>query len=421
MIAPHQQAFADTARPYEGLFWGTGCAKTRAALYAVRECNGSILIIAPKTSVQKKQWEYEAYVLGLTAPDVVSYEMFRRDWRTLKKYKAIIADEAHKAFGVEARMIRKNKQWVPKTSLIFEYLLAYLEQTKPRYFIPATATPNKTAMSIWAAATLLGHHWDYKAFREEFYYRLPTHIYTQCRGKEYRKKLAERTAQIGQILRLEDIKEVPPQTFMTVSIIPTAEQTTMLKTLPSRFTDQSALRSKRHQVENGVLYEDTYSPSTHKVSKEITRIDSAKIDYILERAIEFPKMVIFATYTEQVYAIAEALKKNTTGEVYCFTGATKNRKEIETNAEAAESAYIVAQASISSEWELKSCPIMIFASLSNRAIDYIQAQGRIQRYDAVKKNLYIHLVTTYKRSIDERWFDTIMNGRDFNEALYETQ
>jgi len=420
LIAPHQNSFSLKSRKYEGLFHGTGTGKTRTALYSVRRYSGSILIVAPKTTVQKKQWEYESQVLGLKPPTVISYETFRRDYTKLPKFKAVIADEAHRLFGVMPTMCRRNKEWVPKASQIFEAMQWYLAERQPVRFIPATATPNKTPMSIWAAAKLLGHDWSYRDFRDSFYHRLPMDriVYAPHRDQASMDALAEKTREIGQVLRLADIKDVPVQTYKTEYLPINARQSALLKTLPAKFPDPSALRTKKHQIENGILYEDIFDEKTKKVSRKVLSFPNEKVDYIVERSIEFPKMIVFANYTEQVDIIAAALEKE--GKlVFKMTGKTKDRKAVETAAEAAESAYIIAQSSVSSEWEFKTCPVVIFASLSNKSIDYIQGQGRPQRYDAIKHNLYIHLIADHKESVDRRWFETIMSGRDFNEALYD--
>lgn len=426
MIAPHQQHFAETARPYEGLWHGTGTGKTRTALHTVREHDGSILVIAPKTTVQKKQWQHEAKVLGLHEPVVISKEQFRRDYTELPHYGAVIVDEAHYVFGVTPNTRQRNKVRIPKASQLFEALDWYLKERSPDRLILATATPNKTPMGIWAASCLLHSNkalelpqWDFYEFRNRFYVRLPMDnvIYAPKRTQEAMDDLATLTRSLGHVLRLEDIKDVPEQTFRTVEFDLTAEQRAVLRDLPGAYTDQTALRAKRHQVENGLLYEDLFHEKVKRVYRQTQLVDNEKIDYIRERAIEFPKMVIFANYTAQVESISKALMKD--GKVvHMLTGETENRKEMLEMAEAAESAYVVAQAAVSSEWEFKSCPVMIFASLSNKSLDYIQGKGRIQRYDAVKHNLYIHLVTDHKDSIDARWFETIMSGRDFNEALH---
>jgi hypothetical protein len=424
-LAKHQRQFAKTARPYEGLWHGTGCAKTRTALHTVQDYDGSILVIAPKTTVHKQQWQYEAKVLGMKAPTVISKETFRRDHQILNRFRVVIVDEAHCICGMQPNTRRINKREVPKTSQLYDSVLWYITNHRPERLILSTATPNKTPMSVYAASVLLGHKWDFYDFRSEFYTILPMDlpwgqvVYAPRRTKIVMDALAERTRELGQVLRLEDLKDIPEQTYRTVEFELTAQQKKQIELLPSMFTGDATLRGKRHQIENGILYSDVFDPKTNRIIKKTQRFDNAKLDYILERADEFEKMVIFANYTEQVNMIADALRKEGKENVFVMDSSTKDRKAVETQAEKLQSAYIVAQASVSSEWEYKSAPVVIFASLSNKSLDYIQGKGRVQRYDKVKKNLYIHLKTTYKGSIDAKWFDTIMSGRDFNEALFD--
>lgn len=419
-LAPHQIEFAKTCKPYTGLWFGTGTGKTLTALNSLKPFDGDILVIAPKTTVHKKQWQYEASVLGMKEPTVISKEKFRTDWKTLKRFGAVVVDEAHHVLGVSPNPIWKNRQRTIATSQLFENLKQYLSRHRPDRLILATATPNSSPMKVWAASVLLGRNWDFNTFRDDFYFLLPMERprYSPLRTKEAIEKLAGATRLLGHVLKLEDIKDVPPQTYRTETFELTNAQIKALKTLPSRFTGDATLRTKRHQIENGVLYEDVFDPETNRIVRKTERFDNNKIDYIVERSYEFKKMIIFANYTEQVDAIAEALQKEGRN-VYTLDSRTKDRKQVCDDAEAAESAYIVAQASVSSEWEFKSCPVVIFASLSNKNLDYIQGCGRVQRYDRVKKNLYIHLVTDYKGAVDKRWYDCIMSGKDFNEALHE--
>jgi predicted helicase len=59
---------------------------------------------------------------------------------------------------------------------------------------------------------------------------------------------------------------------------------------------------------------------------------------------------------------------------------------------------------------------MIFASRSYAIADYIQAQGRIQRTNHIKKNLYINLIV--QGGVDEGVHDCLENKKDFSERIY---
>jgi hypothetical protein len=418
MIAPHQQQFSDTSRAYDGLYHCTGSGKTRTAIYTVRAHAGSILVVAPKTSVQKGQWVKEAEKLGITPPVVISKETFRSQALMLPRYDAVIFDEAHHILGVTPNTRRRNKKVIPKASQLFECALWYVKTHAPKRVILATATPNKTPMSVWAAAKLIGLSWDWYQFRDDFYFRLPMdrEVWAPYRDDDAVQRLGEKTRETGQTLRLDDIREVPEQIFKKVSVSLTKEQIEAKKKLYLLTSNPS--RQKYHEIENGILYLDEFNQKTGRVERKTVEYANEKVEHILELATEFPKMVIFANYSAQVEMIAKALEDAGKQCVLRLTGKTENRGEIEVRAEQSESAYIVAQASVSSEWEFKTCPVMVFASMSNRSVDHIQGLGRIQRYDHIKRNIYIYLVADDKGCVDSDWYDTIQSGKDFNDAMY---
>ena len=138
------------------------------------------------------------------------------------------------------------------------------------------------------------------------------------------------------------------------------------------------------------------------------------IEKILDYASEYPKMLVFAKYTAQINAIAEALK----GEGYnvrTLTGATEDRDEVIKYANEND-CILVAQCSVSAGWEVPTCPIVIFASMSYSVVDRIQSEGRIHRANHLKKNLFVTLVV--KGGIDEAVYKSIQNKQDFNEMIY---
>jgi superfamily II DNA or RNA helicase len=144
---------------------------------------------------------------------------------------------------------------------------------------------------------------------------------------------------------------------------------------------------------------------TDQLSNKTTIFKSHKIDYILERAQEFPKLLIFANYTAQINEIERAL----TAEGYTvstLTGATKDRTFIKKVDESPDPHIIIAQNAISAGYELPSFPCVIYASKSWRYVDNEQSLGRVLRANHLKKNLYIHLVVT---GCDKDCHDTILS------------
>ena len=265
-------------------------------------------------------------------------------------------------------------------------------------------------MTVWAAARLLGYDWNFYQWREAFYQRLPMpgrEVYTQKQTEECKDRLAKVVHILGYVGRLEEWFDVPEQTFKNDYVNLREGQKKRLKELKLEFPDPIVCLGKRLQVENGVLTGDEYTSAE--------RLPNEKLDRILHYAEEFPRLIIWAKYTGQIQYYYEELAKKKYN-VHLLTGTTKNRDTLFKTLKNASKAILIAQCQISAGWEWKECPVMIFASRSYSISDMTQSQGRIQRTDAIKKNLYINLIT--RGGVDEAVHECLETKKDFSERVY---
>lgn len=405
MYYAHQQAIIDEDKPKCGIFTGTGSGKTRTALALAR---GNTLIVCPKTQKEDGNWERDNHLeLDIT---VISKETFRRDYKSLPRFNTIIVDEAHTVLGITPNTRQRKKKIIPKASQLFEALQEFIENTGPERLYLVTATPIRSPMTVYGAGILLGKDWNFYQFRDTFYTRLPMpgrEVYTPKNDSETKERLANVVRKLGYVGRLEDFFDVPEQTYKVDYVSLTDSQKKRLKDIKLEYPEPIVQIGKRHQIENGVLAGDEYSKPEE--------FSCEKIDKILDYAIEFPKMVIFAKYTAQIDKISTVLMREGY-KVLQLTGATKDRGEVILEAQNAPQCIVVAQAQVSAGYELPDFPIMIFASMPWSVVDRVQAEGRILRANHLKKNLYITLVT--KGGVDEAVYKAIQNKQDFNEKLY---
>lgn len=424
----HQKKIIDADPKKAGLFLGTGSGKTRTALLLAR---GEILVICPKTQKEDANWEREYrtiiedevknYKKGNQVRTikpkltVMSKEEFRRDASGLPRFTTVIVDEAHTCLGVTPSTRQRARQTIPKASQLFEALASYIERTKPERLYLCTATIIKSPFTVWAAAYLLKPlpfdkmMSSYFDFRQKYYTKLPMpgrDVWAPRKDAKTKDALAEMVRSIGHVGRLEDFFDVPDQTFITKYVELTKEQKDAIKDLHLDYPDPLVRVGKRHQVENGVLSGDEFNESTE--------FSNGKIDKILELAAEFPRMIIFAKYRAQIAMIQEALTKDGFP-TWTLTGDTKDRGEVIKQAGMLDGVLIV-QAQISAGWEVPLTPVVVFASMSYSFVDRVQAEGRVQRANNIKKNLYIDLVV--KGGIDEAVQEAISNKKDFDERIY---
>jgi len=411
----HQKKIVSDDFKWFGNWQGTGSAKTRSCLELAE---GSVLVICPKQQKLDRTWEINAEKFDIILNmKVMSKEEFRRDWDSILEYDTVIVDEAHDFFGVYPQTVQRKLVKYPKTSQMFESLRSYLQKHPPKRFYLATATPVSKPFNLFAIAKLFGVNWDYFKFRDKYYIEIQRGVWIPRKTKALQERLSRLTKRFGYTGSLQDFFDVPEQTHKTIYVPLTKEQMVALNTLEMEEADPLIKRGRMRTIENGVLYKNEVvqvAGKNHKILKIAELFKNNKIETILQYAEEFPKLLIFANYTAQIESIAKELR--TKGyKVFELTGKSKDRGNIISTAESSERAIVVAQASVSSGYELPSFPCCIFASKHTRFLNYEQGLGRILRSNKLKKNLYIHLVV--KGGSDEKCHQTILEGKDFQEKI----
>lgn len=427
----HQQAIVDEDPTHAGLWLGTGSGKTITALML---SHGNVLVIAPKTQVEDRNWE-RAWVevigdfeLNHKIPGracncckgakkrtltVMTFDKFKAIAHELDRFDTVIGDEIHGMLGVMPNTKSVKRVEVYAASQRFEALRDYVQRVQPERVYLCSATIVKSPLTVWGAEVILGKHDgsmnDFMHFRYEFYTKLPMpgrQVYVAKKDDQTKFKLAERVKAIGYIGRLDDYFDVPEQTFRTIHVELTKKQEDRIKKLRLEFPEPIVRLGKRLQVENGVLAGDQFNAPE--------RFDNAKVDKILELAEEFPRMIVFAKYTAQINEIQDALTDAGIA-TWRLTGDTKDRGTVIKEANEADG-VLICQAQISAGWEVPNTPVMVFASRTYSFVDYQQALGRILRANHLKKNLYINLVV--KGGVDDAVDSALMNKQDFDDKLY---
>jgi len=396
----------------KGLFFGTGVGKTRLGLELAE---GSTLVICLKQGRDDLTWERNAKEFDIVVNmKVISKEDMRRDWDLLPEFDTVIIDECHKVFGVTADTVQRNYIQIPKTSQIFQAVYSYLKKHPPKRLYLCSATPVSKPMNLWAIAQLFGVNWNFFDFRNKYYLKIKN-FWIVKKDDKLKDDMARLVKHFGYVGSLNDFFDVPEQTHKTVEIELSEEQRVALKRLSTQEADPRVRSARMRTIENGLLYGKKVE-SKGKVdimTNQTILYKSYKIDYILERALEFPKLLIFANYTAQINQIAKELREEGYT-VSTLTGATKDRTFIKTVDVSDKPHIIIAQSCISAGYELPSFPCVIYASKSWQFVDYEQSLGRVLRSNHLKKNLYIHLVV---KGMDLNCHKVVMSGADFQEML----
>lgn len=403
----HQQGLVNLAPKRHLLAWKVGTGKSKAALAVAQKHGGSTLVICTKTLKQARKWEVEYSELhGTVYTDigrgnllVISKEEFRRDVRTLPKFDNIIVDEAHLGFGNMKAQLHKA-------------LMAYIKVHSPQCVLLLTGTPyTSSPNSIYSLARILGHNWNYMHFRDQFFMQryLGSRVIFEPR-KGIEEDLANKVREMGSIVRMEDCADVPEQTFIDEKFPMTAAQKKAMKKLETSETNPLTKFGKAHQIAQGILIGNEYAATE--------TFEAAKNARVKELAIENEKLVVFSRFNAHLDLLREMLEAESIPTLM-LRGDTKDKGEVIELANRLRRVVLLVQAECAEGYELPTFDTMVFASLSYSYVKYAQAQGRVQRINALKKNVYIHLTT--EASADGPVREAMDNKIDFSEAIFTRQ
>ena len=395
----HQKRFLEKNPDRALLCHGTGTGKTITAirwgdLKSIEK--EKILVVCPKSL--KENWIRNIRTHSKAERviwSVLTKEEFRRDHKELPYYGIVIVDEAHYFSGIKSQMTKA--------------LATFCKDNEIQYRLLLTATPYlSTPWNIYTLARHLGHAWSYPEFEWKFFYKIRMGMRSIPVIKEGMEgEIAELVAKIGDVVRLDECIDVPPQIFETERLELTSAQQKRIKKINEinpivRFT-------YTHEVENGVLKSDGFT--------EDEFFDNNKTDRIIELCKEVDKVAVVCRYNLQIDALKAEIEKSVPGKaVHVIRGDVKDRQAVVDDIERADRAIVLIQGACSEGYELPSVGLIVFASLDFSYKNYVQMCGRFLRINKPKKNVYIHLVID--GGVDEAVMEAMEKKQDFAIEIY---
>lgn len=390
----HQKRFLKKNPDKTLLCWDTGTGKTRTAIeYAKQNFATQIIAVCPKALKENWMREIIKYQGNYLNPwRIYSKEEFRRDWETTPKAEVLIIDEAHYFSGMKSQMSKSLRKYIKKHNI--------------KYILLMTATPYmSTPWNIYVLARHLGHDWSYMKFRDKFFQDryIGRRVVPEVKPG-MQDEVAKLVARIGDVVRLDECADVPDQVFETELFQLTAQQDKAAKTLME--TNPVVRYTKYHQIENGTLKGDEFTENSFFPSNKLERIKD-----IVE---EHKKVAIICRYNLQIDLYEKEL--NFKGNIFVIRGSVKDRDSVVQEIERSDSCIVLINAACSEGYELPSIGMIVFASMSFSYKDYKQMLGRFLRINALKKNVYLHLVTD--EGVDVAVYGSIMKKQNFDVAIY---
>jgi superfamily II DNA or RNA helicase len=365
----HQQRYMDERnRNRDLLVWEMQTGKTAVACEWIKyRKHIKILVVCPKSIVAK--WKRELVEWGAVA-DVVSRDHVKKI--DLKNYGGLVLDEAQ-----DFASPLFTKQRSARAMVIYNYIKCH----PLACVLLLSATPiRSTSWNLHTLACYLNVIYPFREFRDEFFF------FTDMYGKwhyeprnDWRFKIRPYLENLADIVLLKDCIDVPDHTHQIINIKQTKK------------VDKSLEWHERHRAEQ--------SDAKWKELKAL--IDG------------YRKVIVVVYYKDQIDDYVKRIGNDRP--VFVLDGRTKDQNQVIEDAKQTDDCVFLLQASMGAGFSAAEFSVMIFASMSFKYVDYIQATGRLNSTENIHKNNYIYLIGG---ECDKAVYDTIISGHDFNPHKY---
>lgn len=378
-LYPHQEKFLKDNPRGAILCWETGTGKTHVSKLWVNLGTRRKLpvVVCPKQIV--KDWEdVGAYVY--------SFEQFKKamkEGRLPSNPTAIICDEA----DMMASPLFEAKKRSQRTEDLFNYIM----QNPQADVLLLSATPVRSTPANMHTLLVLSRIKPatkecWLSYRDRYYALtnmpyLPRPAWLPRPG--WQMMMRELIDKYTYTALMSDVVDLPEETHEVIKLkAPDYEQNSEWE--PARQFAED------HRLEQA------------KKDTEIKKISRG-----------YRKVVVVAKYRSQIDELSKSLSKER--QTFVLDGRTKDVARVIADAEASPECYLVVQAQVAAGFELPSFAVMIFASMSYGARDYIQMKGRVKRINALKPLKYYYLLAG---RCDSMVYDSVKKGLDFIPSAY---
>lgn len=397
----HQQKELERNCPKSGLWHGTGSGKTVTAIELANKNANSVLVVVPNLGgmlIDKWQKAINNYGRDGIIWKIITKETFRRDFKSIPYYDALIWDEAHALGNEKSQMNRAARAWI--------------KVLKPKFVWLLTATPflSDAPASVLSYGHILGRDdWKWTEFRSRFYKEryIGRRVIFEPR-KDIESDLAALMREIGSVVSLSDCYDVPDHIIEEELFEPTKEQISLTEKLSEMESNPLTRHGKNHQIAQGILLGNEYMSDQF--------VHSYKNDRILEIVSKHKKVAIFAKYNAQIEYIANLMAENDIPHSI-INGESKDKAEKGALLESSPRCVAIINSACAVGYELPSFEAIIYASCSWSYIDHEQSLGRFDRINKEPMKRVIYYLMT-KGSIDEDVLISLKKKESFSLALH---
>ena len=380
-LYPHQQQFLDNNPKGAILSYETGTGKSHVARLWIRHPSRTAgpVIVCPKQI--KSDWSPHARTY--------TFEEFKKasaNHDLPSKPTAIVVDEA----DMMASPLFEAKKRSQRTEALYNYIM----ENPQADVLLLTATPVRSSPANMHTLLVLARLVPatkecWLRYRDKYYALtnmpyLPRPAWLPKPG--WQKMMQPLIDKYCYTALMQDLVDLPPETHEVIKL-------------------------------KEPNYEENEEWEPAKQFAEDHRLEQCGKDKtITSLSRGYRKVVVVCRYRHQIDELQKKLSRER--ETFVLDGRTGDVGKVVADAEAASECYLIAQAQVGAGFELPSFAVMIFASQSYGARDYVQMKGRIKRINALKPLKYYYLLAG---RCDRMVYNAVKQGLDFIPSHYARQ
>ena len=377
-LYPHQQKFIDDNPRGAILCYETGCGKSHVGkLWLSRpERNKNAVVLCPKQIKKNWQGDWTTYTFE-------EFKKASKEDKLPENPSAILVDEC----DMVASPLFEAKKRSQRTEALYNYIMANPQAD----ILLLTATPVRSTPANMHTLLVLSR--IKPATKEcwlryrDLYYALTNMPYLPRPAwlpkKGWQREMQPLIDKYTYTALMSDVVDLPPETHEVIRL-------------------KEPDYEENEEWEPAKQFSEDHRLEQRGKDKTITSISRG-----------YRKVVVVCRYRQQIDELHKKLSKER--ETFVLDGRTRDVGQVVADAEASGECYLIVQAQVGAGFELPSFAVMIFASMSYGARDYVQMKGRVKRINALKPLKYFYLLAG---RCDKMVYNSVKQGLDFIPSHY---
>ena len=436
-LMQHQRdaALKAAKHPRYAFFHQTGTGKTITGIEIIKNKGAKALVVCP-LSIIETAWMED---INNFAPEIKAVNLWEYRKATTKRKKAILKKQVDSAqvgiinfesfklmekelmkMGFKTLIVDESQAVKEPKSAISKKLIGFADQVQYVYLLSGTPAPN-SPLEYFCQIRMLSQGVfgsSYYSFRKKYAHQSGYGGFRWKMKKEMMPEFLEKLAQFSEVVRKEDVLDLPGKTSRSIEVTLSPKEMAAYKEMAANLLieiDEEEISAANAAVKLGKLRQAS-SGFFYNEAKEGVLVGTSKLKELLNLLEEIgdSQVIIWTQFRYEADQVSKALA----GKAVVVDGSTPQKQKIEniTAFKYGKVQYVIAHPkSMGHGQTLTNCSYSINYSLSFSLELFEQSQDRIYRKGQKNQCTYYHLLA--KNTVDATILDALSKKQRVADAI----